>query len=212
MMDLAKYQGLIFDLDGTLVDTMPANLEAWRRTSEHYCFPFDAGWLYQLSGQPSVKMASAMIERYGLSHRPEDIASTKLETYLALDDHGEVIPCTYDLLVKYRDTKKTAIGTGGQRTNAISILESKDLLPLIDVVVTSSDVTNYKPAPDTFLLAAEKLGLAPEQCVVFEDTLLGIEAARNAGMDCILVKDGQLYVVDDHVVDSHVVDNNDSAT
>ncbi|MCG7586937.1 HAD-IA family hydrolase, partial [Photobacterium sp. OFAV2-7] len=57
-----------------------------------------------------------------------------------------------------------------------------------------------------------KLGLAPEQCVVFEDTLLGIEAARNAGMDCIMVKDGQLYVVDSHVFDNHVVNNRDSAT
>lgn len=101
------------------------------------------------------------------------------------------------LVVNFADTKKIAIGTGCQRINALSILESKDLLPLIDVVVTSSDVTNYKPAP--------------EQCVVFEDTLLGIEAARNAGMDCILVKDGQLYVVDSHVVNNHV-DSNDSAT
>lgn len=194
-MDLAKYQGLIFDLDGTLVDTMPANLEAWRRTADHYGFPFDADWIYQLSGQPSVKMASAIIERYGLPLYSEAIAKTKLKTYLDLDDHGEVILCTYELLVKYRDTKKIAIGTGCQRTNALSILGSKNLLPLLDAVVTSSEVTNYKPAPDTFLLAAEKLGLSPEQCVVFEDTFLGIQAAHNAGMDCIMVKENQLSFV-----------------
>ncbi|WED24787.1 beta-phosphoglucomutase family hydrolase [Vibrio sp. JC009] len=191
-MDLEAYNCLIFDMDGTLIDTMPANLSAWEKTAGEYGFPFDAQWTYQLSGQPSVKMAAQMIERYKLDLDPADIAKTKMGHYLGLDSHGDMIECTYQLLLKYKGEKKTAIGTGSQRKSAMLLLESKGVASMFDAIITSTDVENYKPAPDTFLLGAERTGVPPCECLVFEDTELGKQAAHAAGMDCVMVENNAL--------------------
>ena len=191
-IDLSAYHGLIFDMDGTLIDTMPANLSAWEKTANQYDFPFDADWTYSLSGQPSAKMAMEMVERYQLDLDPYEIAKTKMNYYLNLQEHGDMIECTYQILLENRDKKRIAIGTGSQRASALQLLESKGVVSLFDTIVTSTDVTNYKPEPDTFLLAAERLNIAPAKCIVFEDTELGKQAAHAAGMDCLMVVGEQL--------------------
>ncbi|WP_375748415.1 HAD family hydrolase [Vibrio sp. HN007] len=191
-IDLSKYKCFIFDMDGTLIDTMPANLAAWEKTANQFDFPFDADWTYQLSGQPSAKMAMQMIERYQLELDPYDIAREKMAHYLGLESHGDLIESTYSLLVQYQGQKAMAIGTGSQRKSAMLLLESKGVVDLFDAIVTSTDVENYKPAPDTFLLGAERTGVSPEECVVFEDTELGKQAAHAARMDCIMVENDTL--------------------
>lgn len=191
-IDLSIYKCLIFDMDGTLIDTMPANLSAWEKTADQFGFPFDAEWTYQLSGQPSAKMAMKMIERYQLDLDSNEIAKQKMAHYLALESHGDLIESTYSLLVKYQGQKKMAIGTGSQRKSAMKLLESKGVAHLFDAIVTSTDVENYKPAPDTFLLGAKLTDTLPEDCVVFEDTELGKQAAHAAEMDCIMVENEEL--------------------
>ena len=141
-IDLSAYQGLIFDMDGTLIDTMPANLPAREKTANQYDFPFDTDSIYSLSDQPSAKMAMEMIERYQLDLDPYEIAKTKMNYYLNLQEHGDMIECTYQILLENRDKKRTAIRTGSQRASALQLLESKGVVSLFDTIVTSSDVTN----------------------------------------------------------------------
>ncbi|MGO2497908.1 MAG: beta-phosphoglucomutase family hydrolase [Vibrio litoralis] len=191
-VDVSSYKGLIFDMDGTLIDTMPSHLLAWKQTAEEFNFPFDAEWIHSLGGMPTQKVALLLNERYHIDINPQKVAEMKTGLFAGLIEDANIINCTYDVLKKFYGQKKLAIGTGSNQQNALRLLEHNNLLPLLDIVVTAADVQNHKPNPDTFLLAAQKLGLAPQECVVFEDTEIGRQAAIAAGMDCIMVVNGQL--------------------
>lgn len=191
-IDFDKYQGLIFDMDGTLIDTMPAHLKAWEQTAEQFRFPFSQEWLHSLGGMPSVKIVVEINKMHGTNLDAPTVASFKMNTFASIEDHGDVIHCSLNVLKRYHGIKKIAVGTGSQRDSAIKLLNKSQILPLLDTLVSATDVTNHKPNPDTFLLAAQNLGLAPSDCVVFEDTELGRQAAHAAGMDCVLVEEGRL--------------------
>ncbi|RTZ17409.1 beta-phosphoglucomutase family hydrolase [Vibrio aquaticus] len=189
---LDDYQGLIFDMDGTLIDTMPAHLEAWHQTAAHFEFPFSNDWLHSLGGMPSYKIAAEVNAKYGLSLDPYEVSRFKMATFAAIEQHGEVIPCSVNVLEHYYSKKKLAVGTGSQRDSAIRLLTKAGLIEKLDAIVTATDVTNHKPHPETFLQAADQVGLKPDQCVVFEDTKLGMQAAHAAEMDCVMVEKGNL--------------------
>lgn len=191
-VDVSGYKGLIFDMDGTLIDTMPSHLFAWKKTAKQFDFPFEPEWIHSLGGMPTQKVAMLLNERYHIDIDPQKVAEVKTALFASLIEDGSIINCTYDVLKQFYGQKKLAIGTGSNHQNAIRLLEHNNLLPLLDAVVTAADVENHKPNPDTFLLAAQKLGLAPQDCVVFEDTEIGRQAALAAGMDCIMVVNGQL--------------------
>lgn len=191
-VDVSSYKGLIFDMDGTLIDTMPSHLLAWKQTAEEFNFPFDAEWIHSLGGMPTQKVALLLNERYHIDINPQKVAEMKTGLFAGLIEDANIINCTYDVLKQFYGQKKLAIGTGSNQQNALRLLEYNNLLPLLDIIVTAADVVNHKPNPDTFLLAAQKLGLAPQECVVFEDTEIGRQAAIAAGMDCIMVVNGQL--------------------
>ncbi|CCN82588.1 putative Beta-phosphoglucomutase hydrolase [Vibrio nigripulchritudo SFn27] len=188
--DLDQYQGLIFDMDGTLIDSMPAHLDAWEKAAKDFSVPFDREWIGSMGGMPSAKITLEVNKRYDLSLDPVAVSSSKMAHFEAMEDFGDLIPQTFALVQKHFGNKKMAIGTGSVRQNADRMLKAKDVIRYFDAVVTASDVDNHKPNPDTFLLAAEKLGVSSENCVVFEDTLLGKQAAHAAGMDCIMVVEG----------------------
>ncbi len=187
MIDLSKYQGVIFDMDGTLINTMPAHLDAWQMTANHFNFPYDRAWLHSMGGKPSSEIAREISLRYGIELDFSAVAHFKIETFSQMEEQGDVIRHTFEVLKSVSKDKPVAIGTGSQRQNAHDLLDNKGLTAYFHSIVTSTDVNNFKPAPDTFLLAAEHLGVAPEQCVVFEDTEMGKMAAHSAGMDCYMV-------------------------
>lgn len=191
-VDVSSYKGLIFDMDGTLIDTMPSHLFAWKQTAERFKFPFESEWIHSLGGMPTQKVAMLLNERYHISIDPQKVAETKTRLFADLIEDGALINCTYEVLKQCYGQKKLAIGTGSNQQNALRLLEHNNLLPLLDAIVTAADVEHHKPNPDTFLLAAHKLGLLPSECVVFEDTEIGRQAALAAGMNCIMVVDGQL--------------------
>ncbi|HAS6055004.1 beta-phosphoglucomutase family hydrolase [Vibrio vulnificus] len=186
------YTGFIFDMDGTLIDTMPAHLIAWEKTAEHFQFPFEQQWIHSLGGMPSFKIAAEINKKYGLSLVAMDVSQFKMAAFSALEEYGDAIECTHRVLEKYLGQKKMAVGTGSQRESAIRLLAKANLLDKLDALVSATEVQNHKPHPDTFLLAAQQLGLPAHECVVFEDTELGKQAAHAAKMDCVMVENGEL--------------------
>lgn len=187
LLQLEKYDAIIFDMDGTLLDTMPNHVKAWELTAKHFAFPFDQAWLHSLGGMPSYKIAGEVNKRYGLNLDQQTVSAFKMETFTQLPFHGRPINHTFEVFNHYRDHKPMAIGTGSQRNSAIKLLTEAGVLEAFECVVSATEVSNHKPNPDTFLMAADKMAKQASRCVVFEDTKLGLQAAHAAGMDCYLV-------------------------
>lgn len=194
MIDLSAYQGIIFDMDGTLVDSMGAHLQAWEQVCDAFGYPYDFDYMHGLGGVPTQATVELLNEQYNLDHDPQLVAKKKHEFWLAMDHTPQPIRATIAVFHHYLGRKPIAVGTGAERAHAEKLLAQHQLLEQLGALVTASDVRHGKPHPETFLTAAQQLGVAPEHCVVFEDTEIGRQAAQRAGMDCILVKNGEIQL------------------
>ena len=192
MLDLTRYQAIIFDMDGTLIDSMPSHNLAWQQTCAQYGYPFDDSYMHSLGGVPTDQTVVLLNEKYGLKHDVDAVAETKRQLWEQQALTPAIIPATVAVLRHYHGVLKLGIGTGAERPHALKMLQQTALLPLVQSLVTACDVKHGKPDPETFLTVARQLGVAPQYCVVFEDTGIGQLAAQRAGMDCILVQQGQL--------------------
>lgn len=192
MLDLSRYSAIVFDMDGTLIDSMGAHVKAWQLTCEFYGYPFDPDYMYGLGGVPTKQIAVILNNKFKVSHSPDDVAAKKREYWSAIEGTPSVIQETWDVLTHYQGTLKMGVGTGSERKHALEVLAKTDIDKKITALVTATDVTHGKPHGETFLRVAELLGVEPEKCVVFEDTEIGRQAAQAAGMDCIMVKNGKI--------------------
>lgn len=192
MLDLTGYKAIVFDMDGTLIDSMGAHVMAWQHTCAHFGYGFDAEYMHSLGGVPTKQIAVLLNEKFNLEHEPESVAAKKREHWSKLADSPGIIEETCAILDHYQGQLKMGIGTGSEKQHALDLLEKTGINKKITALVTASDVSNGKPHPETFLRVAELLGVEPTECVVFEDTEMGRQAAEAANMDCILVKNGKV--------------------
>jgi beta-phosphoglucomutase family hydrolase len=178
-----RAKALIFDIDGTLADTMPSHFAAYQKILKNYGVEFTHDLFISFAGVPILPQMQMIKERFNPDgFIPEKVAEEKEDEYRKTLHLMQPIWPVVDVLKKYHGKMPIGCGTGSDRITSRRTLEVIGVSEMVDAVVTSDDVVHGKPAPDTFLKCAELLGVAPEDCLVFEDADQGIKAANAAGM------------------------------
>ncbi len=184
------YDAVVFDLDGTLVDSMPTHFTAWcealaKQDAAPHVFPEDV--FYAMGGRPTHDIVTDLNGEFGLHMDPEEVAVDKREAFLRHIDEVVVIDEVVDFAKSLRGKVPMAIATGGTRIMVEKTLQAVGLSDLFDEVVTANEVKCGKPAPDVYLEAAARLGVEPARCLAFEDAAAGLMAAQSAGMQVVCV-------------------------
>jgi HAD superfamily hydrolase (TIGR01509 family) len=185
-----EYNGYIFDCDGTLADSMVVHHRAWLAALTAHGATFDFHWeLFTSRGGMTVpNTVRELNAQFGLTLDPESVTSSQRVEYERFLPTVQPIPDVVALARRVAATRPVSVASGGERLIVRRTLELIGLGQTFPVVVTAEDVTHGKPAPDMFLLAAERMGVPPGECVVFEDSVLGLQAAKSAGMTAVLVR------------------------
>ena len=181
-------KGLIFDCDGTLADTMPLHWRAWQLIALRHELHFPEDRFYSLGGVPASDILKMLAEE---QRRPLDhiaVAHEKEEAFLPMLPQVEPIHAVVEIARANAGTLPLAVASGGTRQIIDDLLGHLQIRHLFAAVVTSEMVTLQKPAPDIFLEAARRIGVAPESCRAYEDTDLGLQAIRAAGMEAVDVR------------------------
>jgi len=182
-----NFEGYIFDCDGTLADSMPLHYKAWcEALQEHEC-DFPEALFYEFGGIPTERIVELLNERHGHSMDPVETARQKEELFLKLIPQIAPIEPVVSIVNELYGTGPMAVASGGRREIVTKTLTALGILQKFDAIVGAEDTLRGKPFPDPFLLAAERLGVEPGRCLVFEDTGTGIKAAEAAGMKWVLV-------------------------
>lgn len=194
-----KAEALIFDLDGTLADTMPVHFWAYKNILREFGIEFTPEIFATLAGIPAVGTIEKLNEMFGTRMNAEEVGHYKECEYEKIMHKMKPIVPVVELAKKYHGVLPMAVGTGGYRRLAWKTMEILKLDKYFDILVSTEDVQRPKPFPDTFLKCAERMGVNPAVCEVFEDAQLGIQAAKAAGMMTTLVTDYYEVTIGDEI-------------
>jgi beta-phosphoglucomutase-like phosphatase (HAD superfamily) len=185
---MKEIKGLVFDCDGTLANTMPLHWHAWQMITQRHGLHFPEDRFYSLGGVPSRDILKMLAAEQGRSLDHIAVAHEKEEAYLPLMLQVEPIHAVVEIAKLNYGKIPMAVASGGTQPIIISVLEHLKIRHLFNAVVTSEMVKHQKPAPDIFLEAARRIGVDPKFCRGYEDTDLGMQAIRSAGMEAVDVR------------------------
>ena len=185
---MKEIRGLIFDCDGTLADSMPLHWRAWQMITHRHELHFPEDRFYALGGVPSRDILKMLSEEQGRSLDHFAVAHEKENAYLPFLAEIEPIHAVVEIARAHFGKIPLAVASGGTQAIIVQVLEQLKIRHLFNAVVTCEMVKKQKPAPDIFLEAARRIGVAPQFCRAYEDTDLGLQAIRAAGMDAVDVR------------------------
>jgi len=181
------FRAYLFDCDGTVVDSMPLHFLAWKQALGEWGSTIDEDLFYSWGGVPPVEIIERLNRMQGLQMPVTTVAERKENLYYSQLPELKPVPEVLEHIEAQHGRVPFAIVSGSSRESIIKSLTTVNLLDRFDLLVGSEDYTRSKPAPDVFLTAAERLGIAPKDCLVFEDTDMGIAGATAAGMASVRV-------------------------
>jgi HAD superfamily hydrolase (TIGR01509 family) len=181
------FKAYLFDCDGTIVDSMPPHYIAWKTALGEWNCPFPEDLFYAWGGKPVDEIISTLNTMHGLHMPVEQVGTRKEGLYFDMLPELQAVAEVLEHIQAQQGRIPFAVVSGGRRESIVRSLTAVRLLDRFQTIVGAEDYMRSKPAPDCFLLAAERLGVAPADCLVFEDTDLGIQAASAAGMASVKV-------------------------
>ncbi|HVY27841.1 MAG TPA: HAD family phosphatase [Polyangiaceae bacterium] len=184
------YAGYIFDCDGTLADSMVVHYRAWLSALAEHGASFDFHWdlFTSRAGMSTPNTVRELNQQFGLALDPDAVSLSQRIEYERFLETVQPVAEVVALARRVAATHPVSVASGSERKVVLRTLELIGLGQTFPIVVTPEDVLHGKPAPDMFLLAAERMGVPARDCVVFEDSVLGLEAAKRAGMASVLVR------------------------
>jgi len=181
------FKAYLFDCDGTIADSMPLHYVAWKRALGEWGCEFPESTFYAWGGRPVVEIIRSLNEQHGLRMPVEDVAARKEAYYYEILPQLEAVPEVLEHIEAQHGRMPFAVVSGSTRESVTESLRTLRLLDRFETLICAGDYANGKPHPEAFLMAADRLGIAPTDCLVFEDTEMGIEAATAAGMASVKV-------------------------
>jgi len=181
------FRAYLFDCDGTIVDSMPLHYIAWTKALDEWGATFDEALFYSWGGKPPVEIVAALNQMQNLQMPVAAVAELKENYYFQLLPQLKPVPEVLEHIKLQYGRIPFAVVSGSTRESIVKSLTTVNLLDRFSVLVGAEDYTRSKPAPDAFLTAAERLSVAPGDCLVFEDTEMGIQAATAAGMASVRI-------------------------
>ena len=182
-----SFGAYLFDCDGTIADSMPLHYLAWKKALAEWNCEFDEKLFYAGGGMPVAEIISTLNKKHGLSMPVETVSLRKERLYFDLLPQLKPVPEVLEHIEAEHGRTPFAVVSGSTRESVIASLVSLNLIDRFDTLVCAGDYKRGKPDPEAFLLASARLGVAPENCLVFEDTEMGIQAAQAAGMASVKI-------------------------
>lgn len=183
-------EAVIFDCDGTIANTMKAHEAAYERVFKNYGLKFNRMIFHKYAGNGGKTLLSKLLDGQGVNIDLQQVHEDKKKIYEIIADKYITpnMPLLRVLKSRYRDQYRVALASNGSKRSVYKTLSILNLLDLFDVIVTVDDVNYPKPHPEIYIRTAELLGVKPENCIVFEDTVAGLNAAMNAKMRTIKIR------------------------
>ena len=176
------FGGYIFDCDGTIADNMPLHYRAWSMAMADFGGEYPEELFYAWGGRPTAVIVGLLNEKYGLALDVDETVQRKEKYYLSLIPDVVPVPEVLEIVKSMHGTVPLSVASGGHRELVEATLDVFGIRDLFQAIVCAEDYERGKPHPEPFLLAAKLMSVPPEDCVVFEDSPIGIEAAKTANM------------------------------